>query len=140
MDRFDRIFNLHKLLSASRLPVSRQRIEEELECSRATAKRIVETMRLYLNAPIKYDRERNGYHYDAAEGEMFELPGIWFNASELHALLSVQQLLTQVQPGLLEQQFAPPERAHRPTTKSTARWWQRDHPAHPYTHRCCQNR
>ncbi|MEJ1409136.1 MAG: WYL domain-containing protein, partial [Candidatus Sedimenticola sp. (ex Thyasira tokunagai)] len=69
--------------------------------------RIVETMRLYLNAPIKYDRERNGYHYDAAEGEMFELPGIWFNASELHALLSVQQLLTQVQPGLLEQQFSP---------------------------------
>ncbi|MES9904866.1 MAG: WYL domain-containing protein [Sedimenticola sp.] len=107
MDRFDRIFNLHKLLSASRLPVSRQRIEEELECSRATAKRIVEAMRDYLNAPIKYDRERNGYHYDATEGEMFELPGIWFNASELHALLSVQQLLTQVQPGLLEQQFAP---------------------------------
>ncbi len=107
MDRFDRIFNLHKLLSASRLPVSRQRIEEELECSRATAKRIVEAMRLYLNAPITYDRERNGYYYNAAEGEMFELPGIWFNASELHALLSVQQLLTQVQPGLLEQQFAP---------------------------------
>ena len=31
MDRFDRIFDLHKLLSASRLPVSRQKIEEELE-------------------------------------------------------------------------------------------------------------
>lgn len=107
MDRFDRIFNLHKLLSASRRPVSRQRIEQELECSRATAKRIIEAMRLYLNAPIKYDREHNGYHYDADEGEMFELPGIWFNASELHALLSVQQLLSEVQPGLLEQQFAP---------------------------------
>ncbi|MCG8428913.1 MAG: WYL domain-containing protein [Chromatiales bacterium] len=112
MDRFDRIFDLHKLLSASRQPVSRQRVEEELECSRATAKRIIEAMRLYLNAPIKYDRVRNGYYYDHSEaetgaGKMYELPGVWFNASELHALLSVQQLLSDVQPGLLEKQLAP---------------------------------
>ncbi|MCP3671441.1 MAG: WYL domain-containing protein [Gammaproteobacteria bacterium] len=107
MDRFDRIFDLHKLLTASRLPVSRRRIEEKLECSRATAKRIIDSMRLYLNAPIKYDREQNGYYYDRSDGEMYELPGIWFNASELHALLSAQQLLTHVQPGLLEHQLAP---------------------------------
>jgi predicted DNA-binding transcriptional regulator YafY len=107
MDRFDRIFELHKLLSSTRLPVSRQRIEQELECSRATAKRIVENMRLYLNAPIRYDRERNGYYYDREQGGMYELPGIWFNASELHALLSVQQLLSRVQPGLLERQLGP---------------------------------
>jgi len=107
MDRFDRIFELHKLLSTARRPVSRQRIEQELECSRATAKRIIEAMRLYLNAPIKYHRERNGYYYDPSEGEMYELPGVWFNASELRALLSVQQLLSDVQPGLLEQQLSP---------------------------------
>lgn len=107
MDRFDRIFDLHKLLSAARRPVSRQRIEQELECSRATAKRIIEAMRLYLNAPIKYDRECNGYYYDADAGDMYELPGVWFNASELLALLSVQQLLSEVQPGLLERQLAP---------------------------------
>ncbi len=107
MDRFDRIFELHKLLSSTRQPIPRQRIEQELECSRATAKRIIDTMRLFLNAPIRYDRERNGYFYDRDQGGMYELPGIWFNASELHALLSVQQLLTQVQPGLLERQLAP---------------------------------
>ncbi|MDF1529595.1 MAG: HTH domain-containing protein, partial [Sedimenticola sp.] len=105
MDRFDRIFDLHKLLSATRFPVSRQRIEQELECSRATAKRIIDAMRLYLNAPIKYDRELNGYYYDQREEAMYELPGVWFNSSELHALLSVQQLLEHVQPGLLEQQL-----------------------------------
>ena len=38
---------------------------------------------------------------------MYELPGIWFSASELFALLSVQQLLQQVQPGLLEDQLSP---------------------------------
>ncbi len=109
MDRFDRIFALHQLLSSSRQPVSRQQIEQALECSRATAKRIIENMRDYLNAPIEYDRERNGYHYarDSEYGAMYELPGVWFNASELYALLSVQQLLKEVQPGLLERQLAP---------------------------------
>ncbi|MGD2082971.1 MAG: WYL domain-containing protein [Chromatiales bacterium] len=107
MDRFDRIFDLHRLLSAARRPVSRARIQEELECSRATAKRVIESMRLYLNAPIKYDREHNGYYYDRSEGGMYELPGVWLNASELHALIGVQQLLSDVQPGLLEDQLAP---------------------------------
>ncbi|MEN8175162.1 MAG: WYL domain-containing transcriptional regulator [Pseudomonadota bacterium] len=107
MDRFDRIYDLHKILSAARYPVSRKRLEDELECSRATVKRIIEAMRLYLNAPIKYDRSLNGYYYDREEEGMYELPGVWFNASELHALLTVQRLLGDVQPGLFEKQLAP---------------------------------
>ena len=110
MDRFDRIYDLHKILSTSRYPVSRKRLEEELECSRATVKRIIESMRLYLNAPITYDRKLNGYYYEqnCEDGEaMYELPGVWFNASELQALLTVQQLLKDVQPGLFERQLAP---------------------------------
>lgn len=107
MDRFDRIFELNRILQSARHPVSRRRLEDELECSRATVKRIIEDMRLYLNAPIVYDREHNGYRYDQKEGEMYELPGLWFNASELHALLSVQQLLATVQPGLLEGHLRP---------------------------------
>ena len=107
MDRFDRIFELNRILQSARHPVSRRRLEEELECSRATIKRIIEDMRLYLNAPIVYDRERNGYCYDQSEGEMYELPGLWFNASELHALLTVQQLLADVQPGLLDPVLKP---------------------------------
>jgi predicted DNA-binding transcriptional regulator YafY len=107
MDRFDRIFELNRLLQNARHPVSRRTIEERLECSRATAKRIIEDMRLYLNAPIVYDRQFNGYRYDQNEGEMYELPGLWFNASELFALLSAQQLLSNVQPGLLDQHLSP---------------------------------
>ena len=107
MDRFDRIYDLHKLLSSSRYPVSREKIEQELECSRATAKRIIDSMRLYLDAPIKYDRALNGYYYDRKQESLYELPGLWFNASELHALLSVQQLLASVQPGLFDKQLEP---------------------------------
>lgn len=107
MDRFDRIFELNRIFQAARHPVSRQRLQDELECSRATIKRLIEDMRIHLNAPIVYDREYNGYRYDLAEGAMYELPGLWFNASELHALLTVQQVLTSVQPGLLDQHLKP---------------------------------
>jgi len=107
LDRFDRIFELNRILQSARYPVSRRRIEEELECSRATVKRIIEDMRLYLNAPIVYDPEYNGYRYDAKDGTMYELPGLWFNASELQALVGVQQLLANVQPGLLDPLLKP---------------------------------
>ena len=107
MDRFDRIFELNRILQSARYPVSRQKLQEALECSRATVKRLIEEMRLYLNAPIVYDRGANGYRYDPSEGEMYELPGLWFNASELQALLTVQQLLEGVQPGLLDSHLQP---------------------------------
>jgi predicted DNA-binding transcriptional regulator YafY len=107
MDRFDRIFELNRIFQSARYPVSRQRLERELECSRATVKRLIEEMRLYLNAPIVYDRKHNGYHYDSNEEGMYQLPGLWFNASELHALLTVQHLLTEIQPGLLEGHLSP---------------------------------
>ncbi|KAA6187820.1 WYL domain-containing protein [Thiohalocapsa marina] len=107
MDRFDRIFELNRILQGARHPVSRRRLEQELECSRATIKRIIEDMRLYLNAPIVYDREHHGYRYDDTGSGMYELPGLWFNASELQALLAVQQLLSGVQPGLLEPMLKP---------------------------------
>ncbi len=107
MDRFDRIFELNRILQSARYPVSRQRLEAALECSRATVKRLIEEMRLYLNAPIVYDRQANGYRYDSAEGEMYQLPGLWFNASELQALLATQQLLEEVQPGLLDSHLQP---------------------------------
>jgi proteasome accessory factor C len=106
MNRFDRIYALHRILSAASLPVPRRRIEEQLECSRATAKRIIEAMRLFLDAPIEYDKARNGYYYAPSERK-YELPGLWFKADELLALLTAQQLLHGVQPGLLDEHLGP---------------------------------
>lgn len=107
MDRLQRIYKLHHIISARRHPIPRATLEQELECSRATVKRIIQEMKLYFNAPIEYDRERNGYYYDTQNGQTFELPGVWFNAAELHALLTTQQLLEQVQPGLLDHHLKP---------------------------------
>jgi len=107
MDRLQRIYKLHQAVSSHRYPVSCQTLQDELECSRATVNRIIQEMRLYFNAPIEYDRSRNGYHYALADDETFELPGLWFSETELYALLTTQQLLAHVQPGLLDTQLKP---------------------------------
>lgn len=107
MDLFDRIYRLHAVLRKSRYPVSHRRLEDELECKRATVNRIIKEMRLYLGAPIQYDRARNGYILAQGEDGPYELPGLWFSARELHALLAAHQLLANVEPGLLEVELAP---------------------------------
>jgi len=107
MDRFDRIYSLHQLFVNARYPVSRKVLEQKMECSCATIERTIEDMRDYLGAPLKYDRSANGYFYDEAEGETYQLPGLWLNGDELNALLVVQELLGNLQPGLLDEQLAP---------------------------------
>lgn len=101
MDRFDRIFALHRILADRRTPVSRKALQLQLGCSRATVNRLIEDMRDFLDAPIEYDRERDGYYYDQAREPRYELPGLWLNSSEIFALLTTHKLLADIQPGLL---------------------------------------
>jgi len=78
--------------------------------SNARVPRSIVSFRRYdyiLNAPIEYDREHNGYRYVLDDGQTFELPGLWFSETELYALLTTQQLLAHVQPGLLDTQLKP---------------------------------
>jgi predicted DNA-binding transcriptional regulator YafY len=107
MDRMQRIYRLHQALTSRRHPVSCLILQNELECSRASVSRIIAEMRLDFNAPIEYDRSNNGYYYDLGEGQVFELPGLWFSSAELYALLTTQHLLAQVQPGLLDAELKP---------------------------------
>ncbi len=111
MNRVERIYRIHELLRAGR-PVSMHRLLDELECSLATVKRDLAYLRDFMGAPIVYDPDRRGYLYDSRGGE-FELPGLWFNASELYALLASEQLLEQVQPGLLTPLLKPLRRRIR---------------------------
>jgi len=71
-------------------------------------------MKDYLNAPIEWNEEIGGYYYrqDARDGS-YELPGLWFNARELQALLVFERLFESLEPGLLGEHLAP--LAHRVT-------------------------
>jgi len=107
MDRFDRIYQLDAILKNARYPVSKSKLQDSLECSSSTIDRAIEDLRDHLNAPLTYDRKQNGYFYKSTEHGKYELPGLWFNAAELFALLASQKLLQDVQPGLLEEPLKP---------------------------------
>ena len=107
MDRTERFYKIDNLLHVNSA-VSIDRFLRELEVSRATFKRDIEYMRDRLNAPIAWDRSQGGYRYaNNQTGKQQSLPGLWFNASEAYALLMMQALLSEMQPGLLGPHIAP---------------------------------
>jgi predicted DNA-binding transcriptional regulator YafY len=105
MERIERIHALHRILSAARYPVTVQRLQEDLECSRATVYRDLAYLRDYLMAPVVGNGEA-GFRYDSDETR-FELPGLWLSSEELHALLAAQQLLMRSGGGVLSNALAP---------------------------------
>jgi proteasome accessory factor C len=110
MDGFDRIYDLHKILSGRKTPIPLTDILGQMECSRATFNRIKRHMTDFLGAPIAYNRELGGYYYDQAGHGHYELPGIWLNQEELHALMLIHGLLSDIGSGLLNNQLAPVRR------------------------------
>ncbi len=108
MDRTERFYLIERLLHQRKL-VSRGEFLRALGVSLATFKRDLEYLRSRLHAPIVYNAEKQGYEFGAADGvsPAFELPGLWFNQSEIYALLTMQQLLAELEPGLLAGHVAP---------------------------------
>lgn len=101
MDRTERFYKIDQLLTERRV-VSFSVLEETLGVSRATIKRDLEYLRNRLHAPIVWDRELRGYRFETAPASgnaQYELPGLWFNASEIHALLTMQHLLSGIDSG-----------------------------------------
>lgn len=84
-------------------------LKAELEVSEASIKRDIEFLRERLDCPIEWNRSQRGYviRDDLAQGGRFELPGIWFDSSEVFALLMMLHLVDGVQPGLLEEHIGP---------------------------------
>lgn len=106
MDRFDRIYSLHQILQRRRTPVSLDRMCEALDCHPRTVYRAINDLRDHLGAPVDCIREQ-GYVYDPEGERPWELPGLWFSAEELQALLILYQHLEQLEPGLLQDQLRP---------------------------------
>ena len=91
MDRYERILALHRSLKTARYPVPIKRLMEELACSRATLYRDIAFLRDALGAPVESEGE-GSIRYDEKEAERFELPGLWLNSDELHALLAAHRI------------------------------------------------
>jgi proteasome accessory factor C len=118
VDKFDRIFQLHAILSSRRTAIPLEDLMAKLECSKSTLHRTINALKDYLNAPVEFDAEEGGYKYAReAAGETYELPGLWFTPRELQALALLQRLLKDTGGGLLEEHLAPLARRLTELTK-----------------------
>jgi predicted DNA-binding transcriptional regulator YafY len=97
----ERIYKIDQLLSERRV-VSIAEFIDRLKVSKATLKRDLALMRDRMNAPIIFDRELGGYRFDKSNkmlGATYELPGLWFSAEEIHALLTMHHLISNLDTG-----------------------------------------
>ena len=110
MSGMERIYQIDQML-AGRKFVPRKELQERLGISWATLKRDLTYLKDRLNAPIIFDRDLGGYRFETENkrvGPQYELPGLWFSAEEIHALLTMQHLLSNLDTGgLLGPQIRP---------------------------------
>jgi predicted DNA-binding transcriptional regulator YafY len=110
MDRSERFVKIEMLIR-SRGSVRFDTLLDELEVSPATLKRDLAYLRERLGAPIEYDSYSRGYRFAQESwrgGIKHELPGIWLSEHELHALLTLHQMLAGLDEGeLLGRHLAP---------------------------------
>jgi predicted DNA-binding transcriptional regulator YafY len=108
VDKFDRLYKLHHILVGRRTPIALEDLKTRLGCTKATIYRLIHALEEYLGAPIERDKELGGFRYrPTPDGRAFELPGLWFNAQELQALVVFQRLLQTLEPGLLDEHLSP---------------------------------
>ncbi len=110
MSGMERIYQIDQILGA-RQSITRKELQERLGVSWATLKRDIAYMRDRLNAPLIFDHNLGGYRFEKTGqriGPQYELPGLWFSAEEIHALLTMQHLLSNLDTGgLLGPQIQP---------------------------------
>src|SRR5690348_10755185 len=107
MGQTERVLRIQQILR-ERPAVSRSAFLEELEISAAQFKRDLDFLRDRFQLRIDYDPKRRAYvlakDNEAAE---FALPGPMYTEREIHALLVMQDLINQLQPGLLDEHLGP---------------------------------
>ncbi|MET0518682.1 MAG: WYL domain-containing protein [Burkholderiaceae bacterium] len=109
MDRTERFYKIEMLIR-SRECVSFATLLQALEVSPATLKRDLQYLRERMDAPIEYDAMANGYRFGQQwkGGPQHELPGVWFSEKELHALLTMHQMLASLdEEGILSRHLQP---------------------------------
>lgn len=99
MSQLERLYRIEQMLLNS-APVSTKKLLDTLEISPATLKRDVAYLRDRLHVPLVFDRYLGGYTLEQTrQGERHALPGLWFTAQEVQALLTMHKLLSDLDTG-----------------------------------------
>lgn len=110
MNKNDRLHHIVSILR-NRRRITRDALQEETGVSRATLMRDLAWLRDELNHPIHWDRNAQCYLWrtpDHAGDTPEELAGLWFKPSEVLALLTLEHLLQEIQPGDLMRRHLQP--------------------------------
>lgn len=105
MAQTDRIYQYKSMFRRKR-QLTKEEILDELEISEATFKRDLDKMRDFYNYDIVYDRFDNVYKL-VNDQDTYELPGLVFSQKELLALLTIQNMITELEPSLLGPKLHP---------------------------------
>ncbi len=111
MSQTERLYQIVHILEDARQPVPRTHFLDTLEISHATFKRDLDYLRDRLGAPVVWRRGTaglpSGYLLEGARSESaqrYGIRGLWFNPSEIYALLMMQHLAAAMEPGLVSGQ------------------------------------
>ena len=105
MKEFERLIQYRNLLSHRRA-ISKADLLHKMEISLATFKRDLTVLRDRCHMPVIFDRDQGGYRLEQDDGRT-ELPGLWFNHEEILALLTIQHMIAQLEPGVLGPKLKP---------------------------------
>jgi predicted DNA-binding transcriptional regulator YafY len=105
MSETDRLYRYKTLLSHRRAMTADELMAAQ-EISLATFKRDIAKMRDRLGTPIVFDKDLGGYRLDS-DPDATELPGLWFTQDEILALMTIQNMIEQLDPGLLGPKLKP---------------------------------
>ncbi len=103
-----RLYKYRELFKRRRA-ISRRELLDRLEISPATLKRDLAKLRDQMNTPLVFDKDLAGYRLEA-NADDHELPGVWFSADELLALLTIQNMIVELMPSLLGPKLRPLQR------------------------------
>ncbi|MES2089010.1 MAG: WYL domain-containing protein [Pseudomonadota bacterium] len=101
MAQTERLYRLKHFFDTGRC-CSKAYLLEELGVSFATLKRDIALLQDRMNCPVFFDHQEGGYRLDPSRqaiGTQYELPGLWFTAEEIYALLTMQHLMANLDAG-----------------------------------------
>ena len=102
MAKFESITQLYNLLKLARYPLSKKQLQEKLECSAASVERYITELRDTHSLKVEYQREFNGYMLEHDPDNDIELPSHLFTTNEINAILLIEQIINDLEPGFLE--------------------------------------
>jgi len=106
MAQIDRLHELLDIFHARRYPIQFKDLLGLVDYSEPTLKRYIRKLR-ELGAPLHYDFRSQGYILDKTDDESMHFPGLWFNVSELHSLLTIHELIDKLDPGWFKAELLP---------------------------------